>query len=44
MQHEIKEKGRLLNSGGNLAEAGWAKDLLLQYDRKDIKAGKHRIK
>ncbi|MDO9548200.1 MAG: DUF2804 domain-containing protein [Candidatus Marinimicrobia bacterium] len=44
MQHEITEKSRLLNSKGSLNQPGWAKDLLLQYDRNDIKAPKFRIK
>ena len=44
MQHEIKTTGKLLNTEGKLKEAGWSKDLLLQYKKADIKAGKLRIK
>ena len=42
-QHQIKE-GRLLDENGNLNEAGFAFDLVKEYNRKDIKAGKGRIK
>ncbi len=44
MQHEITEKSRLLNSKGVLSHPGWAKDLLFEYDRNDIKAPKFKIK
>jgi len=44
MQHEITKPGKLLDSEGKLSEPGWAKDLLLQYKRADIKAAKIRIK
>ena len=42
--HEITEQGPLLNEEGNLREPGWARHLLLSYDRADIKAPKFRIK
>ena len=44
MQHEIKEKQKLLDKNGNIAEPGFAKKLLWQYGREDIKAPKIRIK
>ncbi len=44
IQHEITEKQRLLNEKGNIAEPGYAKKLLWEYDRNDIKAKKWRIK
>jgi len=44
MQHEITEPLQLLNSEGRLAQPGWARDLLFDYSRKDIKAPKFRIK
>ena len=44
MQHEITKAARLLDKNGNIAEPGFAKKLLPVYDRKDIKAGKLRIK
>lgn len=43
MQHELS-KGRLLDQNGNLTEAGFAYSLVKDYDRKDIKAKKSRIK
>ena len=44
MQHEITERKPLLNSKGQLNEAGYATSLILDYDRKAIKAAKSRIK
>jgi hypothetical protein len=44
MQHEITTPGPLLNSKGRLAQKGWARSHLLQYDRKKIQAGSLRIK
>lgn len=44
MQHKITKKGRLLDANGNITEPGYATSLILDYDRKDIKAGKLRIK
>lgn len=44
MQHEITAKQRLLDSNGNIAEPGFAKKLLWQYNRNDITAPKIRIK
>lgn len=44
MQREIRQPGRLLNSEGVLANPGWARDLVLEYDRNDIRAPKFRIK
>ena len=43
-QHEVKLKQKLLNASGNIAEAGYAKTFVWQYDRKDIKASKSLIK
>lgn len=44
MQHEITQKGALLGADGNLREPGWARSLLLDYRRADVKANKLRIK
>ncbi|MFA6830215.1 MAG: DUF2804 domain-containing protein [Bacilli bacterium] len=44
MQKEITQKGPLLNEDGSLVEAGYAKSLIKDYDRKKIKAKKSRIK
>ena len=41
---EITEKQRLLDEKGNIKNPGFAKKMLWEYDRKDIKAGKSRIK
>ena len=43
-QHEITERRPLLDASGNLTEPGYAKTLLPIYRRRDIKAGKMRIK
>lgn len=42
-QHQLSE-GRLLDGKGNLIEAGYAFQLVKEYHRSDIKAGKSRIK
>lgn len=44
MQFEITKSGNLLNDKGSLVQKGWAKKLLLSYDRNAIKASKFRIK
>lgn len=44
MQHEITSRGPLLGNDGRLTERGYAKELLLQYDRAAVKAGALRIK
>lgn len=44
MQHEIKERRPLLDKKGNILEAGWARDLLSKYHRKDICVSSLRIK
>ena len=41
---EITQKQRLLDEKGNIANPGYAKKLLWEYDRKDIKVNKSRIK
>ena len=43
-QHEIKNKHPLLDENGHLIETGYAKDLILDYDRSSIKANGLRIK
>ena len=43
-QYQITEPADLLNEEGVLKQAGWAKDLLLKYDRRKIKAPKFKIK
>ena len=42
--HEIVNRQKLLNASGGIAECGWSRQLLQQYDRRDIKAAKWRIK
>lgn len=42
--HEVTQKQRLLDANGQIAEPGWSRRLLQEYDRKDIKAPKFRIK
>lgn len=44
LQHEITSPQKLLDFNGNIAEPGFAKKLYWQYDRRDIKASKLRIK
>ena len=44
MQHEIKEKHPLLDERGVLTEPGFARDLMLTYDRSAVKAHPLRIK
>lgn len=44
MQHEITRPQKLLDANGNIAEPGYAKKLLWEYARGDIKAPKIRIK
>ena len=43
MQNKLTQ-GRLLDANGHLAEAGWHTALVREYSRKDIRAGKLRIK
>ena len=43
-QHEITNRHALLDENGHLIEVGYAKSLILDYDRKAIKANKMRIK
>ncbi len=43
MQKILKE-GKLLDPNGNLCECGYATEAVKIYDRKDVKAGKLRIK
>lgn len=40
----LLNEGKLLDNEGNLIQAGYATQLVRQYDRKDIKASKWRIK
>ena len=42
--HEITDKGLLLNADGNLSEPGWSKSQVREYRRSMIKAPKFRIK
>ncbi len=44
MQNRIENKGKLLNSDGNLAECGYSTSLIKEYDRADIKKRASRIK
>ena len=43
-QHEITQAHPLLDENGHLIETGYAKSLILEYDRKKIKANSLRIK
>ena len=43
MQRKLNP-GKLLDNNGNLSEAGFATSLIKEYNRKDIKASKWRIK
>ena len=43
-QHEITKAGPLLDGHGNLREAGYARRMLLEYDRNDVKGHAMRIK
>ena len=42
--HEVTTRQKLLGADGSIAEPGWARDLVWEYDRADIKAPKFRIK
>ena len=42
--HEVTKIQPLLNEQGNLAEPGWSRKLVQQYDRTAIKALPFRIK
>ena len=42
--HEVITPHALLNADGNLAEPGWSRRLVQQYDRSQIKASSWRIK
>ena len=44
MQHEITNRHPLLDENGHLIETGYAKKLILDYDRKAIRANGLRIK
>jgi len=43
-EHEITNPGPVLDGKGHLREPGFARKLILNYDRKQIKAAKSRIK
>ena len=44
MQNEITKVDKLLDENGNLKHKGYSKQMLLEYDRNDVKAPKWRIK
>ena len=44
MQNEITKKSPLLDKNGRLLQKGYSKTMLLEYDRKAIKASPLRIK
>ena len=44
MQHEVTTAQKLLNEQGHISEPGWAKSLIWDYGREQIKAPKWRIK
>lgn len=44
MQPQITQEGNLLDAQGNLLQSGWARDLLLTYDRENVHANPLRIK
>ena len=44
MQNEITKSSDLLDSFGQLVQKGWARKLILKYNRENISAGWSRIK
>ncbi|NQV30897.1 MAG: DUF2804 domain-containing protein [Candidatus Marinimicrobia bacterium] len=44
MQNEIVKSSNLLNPQGELVQYGWARDMILDYHRKDITAAAFKIK
>ncbi len=44
MQNEITSPSELLDDNGHLIQKGWARKLLLTYNREKVHAGWHRIK
>ncbi|MBC8375036.1 MAG: DUF2804 domain-containing protein [FCB group bacterium] len=44
MQNEILKSSKLLNQQGELVQRGWARDMILDYHRKDITAPAFKIK
>ncbi len=44
MQHEILKASDLLGQQGELIQKGWARDMILDYHRKDVKAPTFKIK
>lgn len=44
MNHQITQQGNLLTHDGELREPGWAKQLILNYNREDIRANRLRLK
>ena len=44
MQHEITNPTDLLNAEGNILEPGFAKKMLYNYNRENVKAPKTRLK
>ncbi len=44
MQHKVETKQNLLDKNGNIAEPGYSTELTWNYDRKDVKAKKIRLK
>lgn len=42
--HEVTKKQKLLDQQGHIAEPGWARQLIWEYDRNDIRMPKFRIK
>ncbi len=44
MQQQLKGSGKLLRADGSLAQAGWAKQLVLEYSAADVRGKKLRLK
>ncbi|MEG1520241.1 MAG: DUF2804 family protein, partial [Clostridia bacterium] len=44
MNNEIKERQKLLNENGDIANPGYAKTMLYDYDKTAVKASKWRLK
>ncbi|TFF88641.1 MAG: DUF2804 domain-containing protein [Promethearchaeota archaeon] len=44
MNNEIKESGNLFDKEGNLLENGWARKLILNYNKEDIRVGKKSLR
>ncbi|MBO4539346.1 MAG: hypothetical protein J5781_03655 [Clostridia bacterium] len=44
LQHEITKNTKLLDENGNVAEPGYAKKMLYEYNRENVSASKALLK